>query len=65
MRATRDHLHQLLDELTPFMKSFGSEVELATARSLVDRPRPARFRALVEQHGLADAVQHLADDFLS
>jgi carboxylate-amine ligase len=65
VRATRDHLHQVLDELMPFMKSFGSEAELSTARSLVDQPRPARFRALVDEHGLSGAMQRLADDFLS
>jgi carboxylate-amine ligase len=65
VRATRDHLHQVLDELMPFMKSFGSEAEFSTARRLVDQPRPARFRALVDEHGLAGAMQRLADDFLS
>jgi carboxylate-amine ligase len=64
VHATRDHLHRLLDELTPFMMSFGSEAELSTVRSLVDRPRAARFRALVAEHGPVAAMQCLADDFL-
>jgi len=65
VRATRDHLHHLLDELAPFLASAGAGAELATARDLVDRPRPARFRALVEEHGLPGAVRRLADAFLA
>jgi carboxylate-amine ligase len=63
VRATRDHLYELLDELAPFMVSFASEAVLADARDLVEHPRAARFRAAVREHGLPGAMARAADDF--
>jgi carboxylate-amine ligase len=58
-RAMDDHLHALLDDLTPFVPAD----RLADARDLVAHPRAERVRALLEAHGPRAAMGRMAGEF--
>jgi glutamate---cysteine ligase / carboxylate-amine ligase len=58
-----EHLHRLLDDLTPAARSVGCAAELAHARDLVDRPRATRAREIAADGGPPALVRWLADRF--
>lgn len=62
-RPMREHLHGLLDALTPAAARVGCAGELQAARDLVDRPRAALAREIAQREGLAGYVAHLASRF--
>jgi carboxylate-amine ligase len=59
-RAMSDHLHALLDDLSPF----AAAAHVDAARDLIDHPRAERLRALVAEHGQHGAMRRMAGRFL-
>ncbi len=63
-RATRECLHELLEELSPVAARLGSRHELDQARALVTRNGALAQRAAAAEGGVRAATEWLAERFL-